>query len=151
MGHKKYELLEYCQDRIQDKVDTLREVLGQIAEAKSKETKSSAGDKFETGRAMLQREEEQYGVQLLNALKQQQQLEEIGRALPTEAVGPGSLVITAKKRRYYFSIGLGKVVFDGETYLFVSAAAPIGKKMVGKKAGDSFSFNDQTDKIVSVA
>lgn len=151
MADKKYQLLEHCQSMIQEKIDTLREVLGQIAEAKAKETKSSAGDKFETGRAMLQREEEQYGVQLLNALQQQQQLDEIGKALPTEEVGPGSLVTTGKKRRYYFSIGLGKVVFEGETFFCVSTASPIGAEMVGKKAGDTFAFNEQKDKIVSVA
>lgn len=150
MPNEKLALQHHCTSLIQQKVDTIRGVLQQIAEAKTKETKSSAGDKFETGRAMLQRQEEQNGIQLLNALEQLQQIEDISRRMTGDEIGPGNLVVTKKKRRYYLSIGLGKVEFDGTVYFCVSAAAPIGQLLMGLKVGDTFSFNGQEDKVVEV-
>lgn len=50
----KIRLHQKCLDFIEAKIAGVQEILASIADAKSKETKSSAGDKFETGRAMLQ-------------------------------------------------------------------------------------------------
>lgn len=150
MPQEKLALQKHCAGIIQQKIDTLREVLQQIAESKAGETKSSAGDKFETSRTMLQREEEQYGGQLLNALKQQEQLDEISRNLAGSEVAPGCLVVTKKKRHYYLAIGLGKVGFADKTYFCISAAAPIGEVLLGLKKGESFSFNGQKDEIVEI-
>lgn len=148
---EKLSLHLHCQTLIQQKIDTLRAVLQQIAEAKAKETKSSAGDKFETGRAMLQRQEEQHGAQLLNAISQLEQLEASGRNITSDNVAIGSLITTKKKRHYYLSIGLGKVEFDGCTYFCVSPAAPITECLLGLKVGDNFSFNNQEDQVVKLA
>lgn len=143
-------LYAHCQQIIESKITDLRVVLTQLAEAKATETKSSAGDKFETGRSMLQSQEEQNGRQLVNALAQQTELLAIGRNMATDQVGPGSLVTTDKGNVYYVSIGLGRVKFEGKDYFCVSEAAPVAEAILGKKEGDTISFNGKKQTITKV-
>ena len=43
-----------CVKLVQEQLDTIQSSLDQLMEAKTNETKSSAGDKYETGMAMIQ-------------------------------------------------------------------------------------------------
>lgn len=146
----KQQLYAHCQQLIDNKIADLREVLAQLAEAKATETKSSAGDKFETGRSMLQRQEEQSGQQLVNALAQQSDLLAVGRKLANDQVGTGCLVYTDKGNIYYIAIGLGRVHFEGQDYFCVSEQAPIAVAMLAKKEGDTFSFNGRKQQITKL-
>ena len=53
-----------CIDFIEDRLETIQRTINDIQGSLTSETKSSAGDKHETGRAMLQLEREKSGVQL---------------------------------------------------------------------------------------
>ncbi len=127
---------------IGEKLDRNRSTLAELKEAAGSETKSSAGDKHETGRAMVHLEQEKAVKQLANNQALQNVLDKIDITLSTQVVSIGSLVIT-NKLRFFISVPLGKINFDGQDYFLVSLTAPLAKGFIGKQKGDSVLFNGQ--------
>ncbi len=113
--------------------------LQQAQDAANNETKSSAGDKYETGRAMMHLEKEKLAEQLSAALKMKKVLDQIRIDAKLEKVGLGSLVITTNAN-YFLGVSVGKLEVDGSTYFAISPVSPIGQQLMGKQVGDSFSF-----------
>jgi transcription elongation GreA/GreB family factor len=148
MPHKP-QLYAACVTATEQRIRTIRETLDALAEAKNNETKSSVGDKYETGRAMLQIEEEKGQRQLLEALQTRQVLESIDPDQSSATVRVGSLVRT-DRGNYYVAIGIGKVVLDGEAYYCVSVEAPLVRAMLGKQVGDEVAFNGVVRQIKGV-
>ena len=60
----KESLFQQCEDFVNTRLQTIQIILSSHQKTLSPETKSSAGDKHETGRAMLQLEMEKAGQQL---------------------------------------------------------------------------------------
>ena len=57
-------LFKECEDFVNKRLQTVEDIISSNQKALQSETKSSAGDKHETGRAMLQLEMEKAGQQL---------------------------------------------------------------------------------------
>jgi stress response protein YsnF len=145
----KKELFELCEKIIEDRISTLEQNLDSIQESKNEETKSSAGDKYETGRAMLQIEEDNYKKQLHQVLLLKNQLEQLNISRQTEKIEIGSLVIT-DQANYFISIGLGEIVMETKTYYCISGASPIGQKLMDQMAGSRIEFNGKSIKVREV-
>lgn len=133
-------LYKACEEETEKRINTIEQNLKSIAESRNNETKSSAGDKYETSKAMLQIEEENSKTQLLQALRVKNQLSKINWSKESRIVELGSLVTTTNGD-YYISIGLGKTTLNNQHYYCVSAISPIGQKMMNKATGDEFEFN----------
>jgi transcription elongation GreA/GreB family factor len=142
-------LFQACKTHIENRMQTVQDRLASIEESRNEETKSSAGDKYETGRAMMQMEEDKAQKQLSEILLIQKALSEINCEQSSEYVRPGSLVIT-DRGRFYMAVGVGKVKYDNEPYFCISPNSPIGGLLVGKKEGDRITFNGLTRKIEAV-
>lgn len=108
-------------------------------ESANSESKSSAGDKYETGRAMAQLERDRHAQLLADAQRMMQDLTQIDLA-PALVVRAGSLVKTARGT-FFISISAGRISLDGSEYMAVSAASPIGVALRGKRVGDTAVFN----------
>lgn len=145
----KEELLKFCASFINNRVSRIQKNIAGVQESLTSETKSSAGDKHETGRAMLQLEREKLGAQLLEAEKMQQLLSKVNIAKSTTLVGLGSVVYT-EKSNYFIAISAGEFVQNKNKFYCISANTPIGKLLLGKSEGDSFVFNGATIKITQV-
>ena len=65
----KEEIFSQCKSVVNNRLQTVEAVLSSNQKALQTETKSSAGDKHETGRAMLQLEMEKAGQQLSEFFK----------------------------------------------------------------------------------
>lgn len=150
MKELKEALLRQCTTNLKEQEKQLRQNLQSIKDSRNSETKSSAGDKFETGRAMMQAEEDKLSGQLNRLLLEIAQVEQISRqnGIP-EQVGIGSMVV-CKGPVYFVGLGLGKVVVEDRTIFCLSAQAPIASYLLGKKAGDVFSFNGRSHKILEL-
>jgi hypothetical protein len=61
----------------------------------------------------------------------------------------GSLVET-NKGWYYFSISLGQLICQSNSYFALSLEAPLGQIMRGKIAGEQVTFNGMLTEIISV-
>ena len=136
--------------RINTQIDTINKSIQSIHESKSNETKSSAGDKFETGRAMLHLEQDQLESQLRNANQLRGKLKTLKSIPALEKIEEGSLVLT-DNGTYYISIGVGKMKFEEKIYLVISSDSPIGKQLVGKSKNDIVAFNGRKIKILEIA
>ncbi len=139
-----------CCALVEERVNNIKIALQEAQNAANNETKSSAGDKHETGRAMAQLETEKLTIQLTEALKLEQVLTQINPKTEHQQIGLGSLVIT-NNGNFYIAVSLGKIEKDNQTYFAISAASPIGKQLIGLKSGSEFSFNGRNYTITALA
>ena len=143
---QKVGLHEHCQSVIQQKLDEIEAAIRQAQRAANEETESSAGEKYETGRAMMHLEKEKLASQQAATLKLKKVLDQINPRRPTDQIALGSLVDTSQGT-FYIAVSLGSVLFEERRYLVISPVAPIGQALQGLRAGDDFVFNGNTVKI----
>lgn len=136
----KKELYIACLHFVNSNMETVKDVISSNKKALLSETKSSAGDKHETGRAMLQLEMEKAGQQLAAINQMKAILDKISNEKASEIVCLGSLILT-DKANYYLAISAGRFTIDSLDYFAVSTNSPIGKQLLGKKIGDIIDFN----------
>lgn len=146
----KQQLHEYCTQRLAEKLAAVDHAVAETRESIAGETKSSAGDKYETAREMLQQEIDKY---LLQRRDLQQQQDALARIVPegtSELVVPGSVVQTGNGT-FYIAVSIGKAVIEGQTVFIVSPASPVGSLLLGQKAGARLAWNGGVLHIISVA
>jgi transcription elongation GreA/GreB family factor len=127
-------------DLLRQRMVTAQDAMDQAQEAANSEEKSSAGDKYETGRAMGQLQKEMHGRQLAEYAKEVKALQSIAIDLYCNKGGPGAFVQMAGIA-FFVSAGLGRQEVDGKTILFVSPMAPLARALQEKQAGESILFN----------
>jgi transcription elongation GreA/GreB family factor len=140
MNNLKKELYALCINYAKNRVDTARQAIQDAQQSASEETKSSAGDKYETAREMMQQETDRNQAQLNEANKLLVALNQINADTASTTAVPGSLVIT-DNGKFYIAISAGALTLNGEGYFAVSPASPIGGKLHGRKTGDQFNLN----------
>ena len=145
----KQQLYNQCLAFIDNRLLTVQNTIADIQKSLLSETKSSAGDKYETGRAMMQLEKDKHSRQLSEALKVQMILSRIDPEKICDRVEFGSVVITTMGT-YFIAISAGRIKLEGKSYYVISPKAPLAKDLIGKVAGDSTTFNDKEMKIVEV-
>lgn len=134
--------LEAARQVIQDRIKNAEKAIARAKEATHNEDKSSAGDKYETARAMSQLESEMNAKQLQQAIQELNNLERINLD-PKSAAIAGALIV-CQDANYFLSIGLGKIERDGESCFLISPNSPIGRAFAGKKPGEHIEWNNQT-------
>lgn len=138
----KEDLYNTCEVFIDNRLKTVQHTIDDIQKSLTSETKSSAGDKHETGRAMLQLEREKAGNQLAEIQKIKETLAKIGTTKTSDIVNLGSVVYTSNLN-YFISISAGELKAGNETFYAISPSTPIGQLLLGKTVGDSVSFRNQ--------
>jgi transcription elongation GreA/GreB family factor len=135
-------LFKACSQIVEQKINTFKNALTEAQEAANNETKSSAGDKHETGRAMAQLETEKLTAQFTEASKLAQTLNQIDISLIHDTVRLGSLIKT-NHGNFFIAVSLGKVNVGNADYFVISTISPIGKQLLGLKQNNAFTFNDR--------
>ncbi len=142
----KNRLKQWGLDLIGERMAAAKEAMEQAQEAANSEEKSSAGDKYETGRAMGHLQKDMHARQLAESVKELATL----HAVPTEPLcheGRIGAVLQVDGLTFFISAGLGKQSIDGQTILFLSPQAPLAKQLEKKKPGDNVFFN-QKDLVI---
>lgn len=124
-------------------MDAAQEAIDSTRGAFTSDTKSSAGDKHETGRAMVQQELDKLEEQRAKLIGLQQELARVPLERTFDRVAFGSLVET-DQGDYFVAIGLGRIEFDGGSCFAISLASPIGQALKDKRAGDEILFNGKS-------
>lgn len=137
-----------CVELINQRIAAAKQTMDDAQASANQEDKSSAGDKYETGRAMAQIARDQAAQQLDESLKLKQVLDQINLLIPSTRVGLGSLVIT-DKNHFYISVSIGKVRIEEQEYFVISPQSPIGKLLLNKRVNDTINFNQQQH-VISV-
>lgn len=137
--HKK-ELFIACTNYINDNIKVLEAALNDAQEAANSDTKGSAGDKHETGRAMMHIEKEKNAKQLSERLRLLEVLRLINPDESSKEVKIGSLVST-NNGIYFISIAMGKFNLNEDVIYIISPVSPIGQLLLGKVVRDEVKFN----------
>jgi len=132
-------LYESCVSYLKKRLNVIEHRLNELNDSLETETKSSVGDKYETGRAMLHLEKDKQMQQLAVLLTHKKQLHGIDPFIQCEKVEQGALVQT-NQGAFYLSISAGKLVVEGKIYFAITLASPIGQLLFQKKVGDEFEF-----------
>jgi len=150
MGSRlKESLHKQCMEIVSKKIDTLKDAIHSASNAAKDEEKSSAGDKYETGRAMMHLELSKYHTQLEQAAKEKRVLDSINCTESPKQIGLGS-VVKSTHGNYYLAVAVGSLDFEGATFITISPASPIGQLLMGLKVGDTFTFRLQSYTIGKV-
>ncbi len=149
MKEHKELLFNACTKFVNKRAQTIATIISSNQKALMSETKSSAGDKHETGRAMLQLEMEKASLQLEGIYTMESILKKIKIDDNTTIVRLGSLIFT-DKANYFMAISAGKITIDNQHYYAISTSSPIGKLLLGKIKGDTFIFNNKTIVITNI-
>jgi hypothetical protein len=145
----KERLLAECKRYVASRISTANESMVNAQQAANEEGKSSVGDKYETGRAMMQIERDKAARQLDEALKLKNIIDQISTEMGTEKIMLGSLVITNSKK-IFISIGIGKLFLDDEEFLVVAPGSPLGKQLMGLEVNDETMFNNERLTILEI-
>lgn len=136
----KAKIYQLCLAFIEKRINNIEDSLQQARQASNDDTKSSAGDKYETTREMMQQEMDRNNKLLYEAGIQKMALQQIERIGVSSNVQNGSLVFTSNGN-FYISISAGELIVNHEKFFAVSQASPIGKTLIGKSKDENFSFN----------
>lgn len=142
-------VIESCSQLVNNRIRQIKDELKLVQASANQETKSSSGDKYETGRAMAQQEIERLTVQLAEAEALQSRMIGLKDIIITDKIVPGALAVT-NHGKYFISVSLGLIEVDREKYFCMSADAPIAKALMGKGAGEEVSFQGKTFSVLSV-
>ncbi len=115
----------------------------------SADTKSSAGDKHETSRAMNQLEQERISEQLLELKKALNIVKGIDTAKNHTRIGLGSLMQTTKGF-FYLSIGHGAIKVGNQKCFCLSPVSPFGKLLIGKVSNDNIIWQGEEITIMAI-
>ena len=138
-------LLKACKALISLRVENANKAMKAAQEAANGEDKSSAGDKYETSRAMGHLDRDMFAKQLVEAKKDLEKLSKI-RLEGNDIVKIGSL-IKADNIYYFIAAGIGKLELDNYSVMVISNQSPLAQFMLGKKLNDEFRFKDKLLKI----
>ena len=139
---EKQKLYNKLQALITKKMKELEDSIFWAKESRDNDTKSSAGDKYETGREMMQAEINKNENQIRKFKQQKSILNQLIFLDNYNKVELGSLVVT-DKGNYFLSLALGKITISEIDYYSISLASPIGKLFYGKQRGQKVKFQNK--------
>jgi hypothetical protein len=145
----KGKLIELIKEDLKKKIQEMQRDFQLARESRNSDTKSSAGDKFETGREMMQKEMDKCSMMIDLYQNQWNIMDQIKIQNTSKFIDQGNLIFT-DKGNYLLSIGLGKIELERESYFIISVDSPIGSLLKGKSIGDSIVFRDNSFKITNI-
>lgn len=134
---------------IEQRIAAARSLMEDAQQAANGEEKSSAGDKYETSRAMGHLQKDMHARQLAEQAKELAALHAVNVDLLYDAVTAGA-VIQCEQAIFFVAAGLGKQAILDKTVFFLSPQAPLAQQLQHKKAGDHFVFNTLRTIIVDL-
>ncbi|HWZ23056.1 MAG TPA: hypothetical protein VNW06_10405 [Cytophagaceae bacterium] len=142
-------LYQKCLDWLDNKIAIATKAMKDAQDSANSEEKSSAGDKFETGRAMSQIERDMNARQLAECNKQKQIVLNTDIVKKQEKVSLGALVRT-EGAFYFICISAGNIEVGNASYYAVSVDTPIAKLILNKKVGEDFLVNGKKVRIKEI-
>lgn len=137
-------VLDVLSKRIASTVSNLRG----LTESRNTASKSTAGDKHETGRAMMESEIQRAEQQLQKAKLLRNEIKNVSWSIHN-SIQPGAWVQT-NHGEFLMSVGLGKIEVDGVFCFVLSGASPLGQALHGVQVGEVVSFQDRDYHILAI-
>ncbi|MBO9572406.1 MAG: hypothetical protein J7497_09390 [Chitinophagaceae bacterium] len=138
----------FCENIIDERIAATKALMNNAQMAANNEGKSSAGDKYETSRAMSHLEKDMHARQLMNHLNELAAVRAVKVDIIYSTVVAGAVVECATGT-FFISAGLGKQFVDDVPVIFLSPQSPLAKKMNSRRVGDIISYNGE-EKITAI-
>ena len=142
-------LIIKLREELDKRIAQFEAAIASATQSRNSDTKSSAGDKFETSREMAQQEINRYEQQLAQAKKQRSDLNGLDAARVTSEVELGSLIKT-NTHTYFLAIPFGRLDFNGTPVFCISTAAPVARVMLGKRIGEAFHWQGKSHQVMDL-
>ena len=142
-------LFSHCRTHLEKKIEILEQQKKSLQKDLTSEIKSSAGDKHETGRAMIQLELEKLGNQIHKIELNYQKLNTVKDFKASSSVVLGSIIFT-DKANYYLAVAADSCKINSKVFYCISSQSPIGKLLIGKKINQSIRFNNIKSIILEI-
>jgi hypothetical protein len=141
-------ILSHCIKLLEQRIANSKQAMHEAQEASTSEEKSSAGDKYETARAMGHLNSEMNAKQLLQA---QQELSLLNRIdIGFHPIAKQGSLIETETTLYFIGVGLGPLMIMEQQIVTLSAQAPLAKLLIGKEKGGQFILHSQTHNILNI-
>jgi len=134
------DLLDHVEANFKQLKSSIQEEIKTLNLEIASETKSSAGDKFETSRELMNQSLNQLQSNLNSILEKINAIEQIKKVSLSDRIGFGSLVFTETKT-FLFGIAHGSFNFQDNTIYLLSLNSPLAKAFVGKRVNDIIGFH----------
>lgn len=149
MPLQKHAVVHQLSELLKERLLASNEAITSTRAAFTSDTKSSAGDKHEVGRAMVQQELDKLEAQRAKLLHLQQELKQMPLECRSDRIGFGSMVVT-DQGTYLIGIGLGAVDVEGEVCYAISLASPMGQALKGQGAGATVQVQGRSLVVLEV-
>lgn len=137
----KIRLLGKCKELIEQRIDATVTAINNAQLAANSEEKSSAGDKYETSRAMNHLEKDMFSRQLAANNNELNLLNSINCLNLYDSVTAGCF-IQCERCSFFIAGGLGKIYFEGREIYLLSPHAPVARLFYTKKMGSMINFKE---------
>lgn len=132
----KTSIFNACKNILEQRMADMEKAMLDAQESANSEEKSSAGDKYETGRAMSQIARDMSAKQLQQAKNDYKELMQLWPLQALASVQKGALIQLSNGQILFISTGIGLISIDEKKVAVVSTKAPIAAQLIGKKIGD---------------
>lgn len=135
--------------QLTNQIETLQNQIADLTIDAQNDAKSSAGDKHETGLAMMHLEQEKLNAKLTDLINHKTLVQKLPENEVTTKIGLGSLVKT-DKALFYVSIAFLAFKVKNQMVMFISSPAPLMQVLLNKEVGNEVVFNNISYKILEI-
>jgi hypothetical protein len=150
MNDFKSQVFQVAFELLEERDKLFSSELKSLEQSINEDTKSSAGDKFETGREMMRQEigkvENQFKQNKVFIMEMNHLLE---TQKPSSKITEGSLVCWGEDW-LFISISIGQIIVNGQKVFLLSKNSPLGKELLGKEKNNEVSFRGKTNVIKEI-
>ena len=140
-------ILAYVKTYLDKRMQTSLDAMNAAQESANGESKSSAGDKYETSRAMGQLDRDMHARMYQQTLEERKLVERIDESLIYKKGALGALLQTTMGD-FFLSVSIGNINIDEKPIMIISPQSPVGALLMGKIVGDKFSFRGKEAEIL---
>lgn len=145
----KLQIIQHYNHYLNDRINSLREMIVDLTKDSLNDAKGSAGDKHETGLAMMHLEQEKLNRKLLEVIDTQNKFLKIDYSLVSNQVIMGSL-IEANDTYFLMAVALPKIEIEGKPVFGMSPQSPLGELFMGRKVNDTITFYSKNYSISEI-
>jgi chaperonin cofactor prefoldin len=144
----KEKLLAHCKNEVESQISNAKTAMDASQKTANEETKSTVGDKYETTRAMMHIQKDNYAAQLATALNCKKELSKIDISEKSRVQG-GAVVITSVGS-FFIASSSEDIEIDDEEYTPISIESPIGAALKGLCKNESADFRGRKIDVMDV-
>ena len=138
----KRQIVQHCLTIIAQQIGLAEAAIKQAQLTANNESKSSAGDKHETARALAHLEQERHAQVLRENLRRQQILLKLDPTSQHHWVQLGSLIRT-NQGWFFVAISMGTIKLHGTPYRSISLDSPLGQALQEAELDEEISFRNK--------